>query len=330
MDSKERQRTLELLERAVEERTYLLRVSDVLGYAVGFRVKDGETTEEPVLTVYVRKGRKAKDPEDHPPHQRIPSRIRLKVGKKWVWLPVDIVESEVGSLSAGPVQAGLSVGNSRKSDSGTIGWIARTDDEASAPVFCSAFHVLLRFPPNGSTLSGTTDKQYQFTFPDFEHVLSPSVEDGGDLAQNNVGHVIAGRRNSIVDVAVVSPRDAALVEGIALDLGPLGPARFLTASDLHPTDPPQVQIRGRSTQHVTTGKVVRFPAAHLFGYPDRPNGLLLFELIETDIQTQGGDSGTLLLDTDRRPLGMLVGSAAGQSFFVHIRNVIQTMKLKDF
>ncbi len=330
MDSKERQRTLELLERAVEERTYLLRVSDVLGYAVGFRVKDGETTEEPVLTVYVRKGRKAKDPEDHPPHQRIPSRIRLKVGKKWVWLPVDIVESEVGSLSAGPVQAGLSVGNSRKTDSGSIGWIARTDDEASAPVFCSAFHVLLRFPPNGSKLTGTVDKQYQFTFPNFENVVSPSVEDGGDVAQDNVGHVMAGRRNNVVDVAVVSPRDAASVEAVARDIGPIGPARFLTASDLHPTDPVQVRIRGRSTTQVTTAQVVRFPAAHLFAYPDRPNGLLLFQLIETNIETQAGDSGTLLLDDQRRPLGMLVGRAGGSSFFMHIQSVINAMKLKDF
>lgn len=329
MDSEARARRLELLEQAFEERRYLLGIHDVLGYAVGFRVRDGEATDEPVLTVYVRPGRRELDRSDFPRNQRIPERLRLRVDDEVVWLPVDLVESEPGELLAGsPVRSGLSVGNSRRDDSGTIGWIARTDDDAAAPVFCSAFHVLLRF--DGSNLRGGADKSYEFLFPDFEHVLSPSIQDDGNLADHNVGHVLAGRRSRLVDVAVVSPRDAELVEATAVGIGEIGSARFLTAADLDPADPPTVQLRGRSTTQVTQGTVRRYPAAHVFSYPDRPNGLMLMELIETDIATRGGDSGALLLDEDRRPLGMLVGRAGGSSFFMHMRNIIEATNLRDF
>src|SRR5262245_51438921 len=86
MSPEERERQLRLLRKALKQRSYILKISDVLGYGVGFREKKGEWTDEPALIVYVRPGRKAKEYKDLPPHQRIPSRIRLQIGKKTVWL----------------------------------------------------------------------------------------------------------------------------------------------------------------------------------------------------------------------------------------------------
>jgi hypothetical protein len=94
----EGKRLLRLIRRAIDERSYLLNISDVLGYSVGFREKNGKRTDEPVLVVYVRKGRKGKKPDDFPHHQRIPRKIRLNVDNKTVWLGIDLIESEVGKL----------------------------------------------------------------------------------------------------------------------------------------------------------------------------------------------------------------------------------------
>ena len=73
MVSKEQPRW-HLLRRAIEERKYLLDIRDVLGYGVGYREKEGQRTREPALVIYVRPGRKAKEPQDFPRHQRIPKR----------------------------------------------------------------------------------------------------------------------------------------------------------------------------------------------------------------------------------------------------------------
>ncbi|MDX1579400.1 MAG: hypothetical protein R3266_13015, partial [Gemmatimonadota bacterium] len=114
MEAKAKRRRLRLLERAARERDYLLSIPGVLGYAVGYRVRGGQQTDEPVLTIYVEPGRKAVDPKSLPRHRRIPERVRLDVRGRTVWLSTDLVETESGELlsNAGPLPSSASVGNS--------------------------------------------------------------------------------------------------------------------------------------------------------------------------------------------------------------------------
>lgn len=335
MTASERKRLLRLIERAVEERAYLLRISDVMGYAVGFREKDGRATDEPVLSVYVRRGRKDQDPAKLPKHQRIPRRIRLYVDDAWIWLGVDLVETEMGRLrvQSGAMPAlisGRSIGNQNVSNNtGTIGWIAERQDTGT-PVLCSDFHVLLSFGQSVFERNGV-DLIYRHDNAHTEFITSPSLQDGGDRNLDFIGQVARGLRSQLVDVAIVDllggRRSAAFID----QLGPMGRHRFIRSTEIRPetNNPIQVSLTGRSSGR-QEGIITRYPARFLFDYPDRrPSGLLMLDLIEARIQTTGGDSGALLVDENTRPLGMLVGGVGSRSFFMHIRNIIQTMKLRS-
>lgn len=330
MDAQERQRLLSLVEQAVAERTYLWRLKDVLGTSVGFRVQGGRPTDEPVVTVYVRKGRKDVDPAALPRHQRIPATLRLQIGGKTITVGTDIVESELGELcqGEGDLVSGLSIGTAEHPHSvGTVGWIARVDDDKQEPVLTTAFHVLVRF--GHTPLDGVLDKRYRLHFPDFEDVMVPAVEDGGRSNIDNVGYLLAARRNSVVDVAAVRVSQPERVRDQVRGRGHLGPPRDIGPGDLDPQQPPAVAMSVRK-DHVREGHLIRCQAAHAFGYPDRPQGLLMTDLLETTIVSQPGDSGALLVDDQNRPLGMLLGRAGDHSFFIRLHNVAEALNLKPF
>jgi hypothetical protein len=325
MASKEQPRW-RLLRRAIEERKYLLDIRDVLGYGVGYREKEGRRTREPALVVYVRPGRKAREPQDFPRHQRIPKRVRLKMRGKTVWLPVDIVETEPGRLQqGGDLRRAVSIGHSAQlARTGSVGWIARTDQQ---PVVCTAFHVLLSMAD--PRLDGQIDKSYRFDLGQLDNVVQPSREDGGDSVEDIVGFVIKGRRNNVVDVGVVQVTNqtwlAATAGRITVALsGPLGPPRSLAQEIDAVEQNLAVRMIGR-TSGSAHGTLLEFPAVHTFEYEDRD--VVLFSLLATDIQTSGGDSGALLVDADRRPLGTLVGAAGGRSYFINIQSIIELMNL---
>jgi hypothetical protein len=283
--------------------------------------------------VYVRPGRKAREPQDFPRHQRIPKRVRLRVKGETIWLPVDIVETELGCLQQGGISNGdlgqaVSVGHSAQlARTGSIGWIARQNGVGQQPVFCTAFHVLLRM--DDPRLSGSIDKSYQLDIGQLDHVVHPSREDGGNAVEDLIGFVLRGRRNNVVDVGVVQVTNQSwlntTIQRINQALsGPIGQPRSLLQEVSVVEQSLPVRMIGR-TSGSAHGTVLEFPAVHAFGYEDRD--VVLFRLIATDIQTLGGDSGALLVDSDRRPLGMLVGAAGGRSYFIDIQSIIDHMNL---
>lgn len=322
----DRRERLRRLQEAFEKRGYILRNPDVLGYAVGTRYRGGERTEEPALIVYVRPGRKRTDPRKLPRHRRIPERIRLQVEGETVWLPVDLVETQPGRpqapASGSAADRTLSVGPGEGDRTGTVGWIDHTSRASKDVVFCTALHVLLSM--TDSRLQGTIRKTYRFQFPDFEHAVSPSVRDGGGATDGAVGWLLHGERSNVLDVGVVQVSDRSWLEGVVRSLGTVGPPRALDPVETHSGSPVQVTLRGRSSGEVT-GRVLEYPAHFVFAYEDREVQLL--GLIATDIATREGDSGALLLDSERRALGMLVGLGGDRSFFMTLPKVIDAMEL---
>lgn len=332
MTKEEREHRLELLRRAVDERSYLFNKSDVLGYAVGFRHKDGEWTDEPVLVVHVKKGRKEKDPSDFPRHQRIPRRIRLDVEGETEWLGVDLVESEVGELCDNADIArrhDVGIGNRFSTDTtGTIGWIARRKENGE-PVVCSALHVLLRFGESDFERDGPR-LIYDHTDADSEeYATSPSIEDGGDINGDLLGTIRRGLRSQLGDVAISSVQTEERLADVRDAIGPIGPVRLLQSTELDPSAPIRVRMRGRTSGEVS-GTILEYPAHHPFEYPDRSRPLRLVDMIATDIRTQRGDSGALLVDEDQRPMGTLIGRANGRSYFMNIEHIVASMRLKEF
>lgn len=329
MATKQQTRLLRLLREAVKKRSYILRISDVLGYGVGFRERNGEWTDEPALIVYVCPGRKAKKYEDMPRHQRIPSRIRLKVGKKTIWLPVDIVETETGKLMAGnPATASLdklvSIGHQNEPDrTGSIGWIARRNSPNRELVLCTALHALVDL--KSPLLTGAqVEKTYRFDDQRFDNIVNPSRLDNGHFVNDIVGFMVAGRRSNLVDVGVVQITDLPWVRALIERMGAFREPHLLTEDEIDSQEPIQVSILGRTSRR-QSGVVKEFPAQHTFEYSDRK--VILFNLIATDIATRKGDSGALLFDSERRPLGMLVGAAGDRSFFINIARIIEIFDL---
>ncbi len=322
---KQRQRLLRLIVRAFKSRKDILRISDVLGYSVGFREKAGKLTDEPALVVYVRKGRKKKKAADFPRRQRIPQKIRMRVGKKTFWIKIDLIETGRGKLlNAGSIISGNSVANCASADNtGTMGWIARRRTNGE-PVFCGNFHVFLRKPAYAGP---DLEKDFRHDPNHPERIISPGGMDAGSCPRDAIGTVVHGKRNQLVDAAIAAADKPELVAKFIKFIGAMAEARRLQAHELDPQYPIAVSLCGRTSQ-LLEGKIREYPASHEFAYPDR--AVMLFDLIAADLPTQAGDSGALLVDASLHPLGMLVGRAGNRSFFMHIGNIMSEMKLKEF
>ena len=317
--------SIKLLERAYRERDYVSRISDVIGTAIGYRERDNVVTDELALIVYVRSGRKRARKSDYPKHQQIPERVRLKVKGRTVWLPVDIIETRGPRLHAALV-SGANIGNlGSVRVNGTIGWIARRQQDGAA-VVCSNYHVLLRFPPK----PGSAVLPFPVPGPPpAEFALSPSRFRGGSSPQNDIGPVVQGLRDQFVDVAIVLVANSVSVMSQVPGIGSIGPARSITPADFA-SGPIPVQLRGSASDQVLRGVATQYPVNLPFPYPDLTTPLQMLDLIATDLRTIEGDSGSVLLDDARRPIGILLGGDGVRSWYIHIRHVIRTMNLVDF
>ena len=162
----------ELMESRCEK---ILSYPNVVGYGLGFRVRKGERTDTPCLTVYVRK---KKDEKRMRPEAKLPKSIRI--GKRR--LPVDVVEIGKLKRQLGP---GDSIGDPT-AEKGTLGAFALDTSGRGDVVGLTAMHLtsLDEFP------DGVSDS------PQFE---SPCPGDG-------CGQLRAGSRTGI-DAAVLELTD---------------------------------------------------------------------------------------------------------------------------
>lgn len=318
--------TIAHAEAALNQRAArLLRLPGVLGVAVGFRQRRGRPENEPVVTVFVEPRLKRRSLGRVPRWHRIPRALHIRLGKRVLVVPVDLVPSRPGRVYAGsndPVPPGEAVANQRSPGNvGTLGWVARVAGRTGGPVVCGACHVLLRLL--GSRFDGAGDKAFIFSADDLEFITIPAPASEDSVS----GYVIAGRRGGSLDAAVALLEDGTPTRDIP-GLGQMGTWRCLTASDLGFPSGPDVSMRvGRGD--LLAGKVTRYPAQMTFRYSDTPDGLVIEDLIETDLPARPGDSGGLLVDEDNRPVGMLLGAASGRSYFVHLRNITTEFELTD-
>lgn len=302
---------------AYRSRSYLLRNPDVLGYGVGYRFRAGARTDEPALVVYVRQGTKSRDPNEVARHRRIPVRVRLPGRGRNRQLPTDLVETEVGELCAS-VTAAVTVCNCKATvEFGTVGWIARQAD--GAPVFCSCYHVLLprRFQPPRKT-------QLYLPSPAAEELVTcPSPDFGGDLSLE-LGRVMRGIRSPTADLAIVEPIGAVALKDTIEAIGSMGKPRVLSSFNNPPGTGESVQVAVGHHGPIR-GFLAEFPARFVVQYPDFPEYELRNLIMAiTDPPVRPGDSGALLIDNDRRPLGMLVGreGVTGRSYYMPIAAIM--------
>jgi hypothetical protein len=304
------------VELAYGSRSYLLRNPDVLGYGVGYRVKQGVRTDEPALVVYVRKGLKSRDLKAVARHRRVPTRVRVPGPDGPRWLPVDLVEAGVGELCAS-VSSAVTVCNCRVPNGfGTVGWVARQAD--GTPVFCSCYHVLLPdffSPPREKQLFVPNPAVPQF-------VTCPSPGFGGNT-ELKLGRVVRGVRSPTADLALAEAEPGVDLSDFVQAVGaPRKPPRELSPQKNPPGQGEPVQV-GVGHHGPIRGRLMEFPATVKMKYPDFPE-YAMNDLIATDAPVRPGDSGALLLDEKRHPIGMLVGRdvQAGRSYFMPMSTVM--------
>jgi hypothetical protein len=202
-----------------------------------------------------------------------------------------------------PVIGGVSVGHFMVS-AGTLGSVV-IDNDAGNPLFLSNNHVFA---------NSTTLNHHRASRGDL--ILQPGIADGGGL-MDNIGILERWatlddsiRNKNLIDAALVRP-DA----NIVTMNGVLGErANIVPISGVAPVDnlsvgqSVKVKKFGRTTGY-TTGIItdVNFSTVVDYG-TGRP--IRFVDQILADIQLDGGDSGSLLLDDENRVVGLIFAGSS--------------------
>ncbi|MBS0558891.1 MAG: trypsin-like peptidase domain-containing protein [Proteobacteria bacterium] len=294
------------------QRHALLRHGDVVGTAVGFRRRGGEMTDQPVLKIFVLRKR----PPGELHESRLLPRILEGGGQR---TEIDVEELEAPSVPAPhthirtprPADAALVAphrpiagGSSLSHWDFPIGTAAIGVQDMIFGAHCvlSCNHVLARM--NQGRIG--------------DAALQPAPDDGGWYPGEAQGALLRfvpvhfdGTANQ-VDAAI-----AACWPGqVSNHVHGIGAIRESAPPwELQPGD--TVRKVGRSTG-LTEGKVVFVDAAVKANYAPLgfDDGLAAFtDQIVVDIPAAYGDSGSLLLDSRNRAVGMLFGGTAHHTWF---------------
>jgi hypothetical protein len=295
--------------------------ANVVGVGLGHKIKDGEQSTTPSVMVLVS--------EKLPDHMLS---SRDKVSKTIESTPTDVLE--VGHLFAGggsegdlaatpveplqavdaqtlarrirPVRPGYSVGHP-KVTAGTIG--AGCYDLRPLPGKPAKYYIL----SNNHVLANSNDASLG------DPIYQPGVFDGGGPA-DAIGRLARyvpikfDGSDNFVDAAIAEVPFDTIDRDIYWTGYPTTAAAAAAVGML-------VKKTGRTT-HFTTGRVTALNATVNVGYGGGKVAKFVNQIITTDMSA-GGDSGSLVLDWQNRPIGLLF---AGSSVAT-ILNPIATVQL---
>lgn len=277
----------------------LLRYENVVGVAAGVKVTGGTPTTTPALTVLVES---KKATRSVPTGSRVPDRLDGVV--------TDVVEvGEVVPLAfdtfARPALPGFSIGHVNIT-AGTFGCLVRDirgEHDGSDYLILSNNHVLA-----DSNLGRPGD-----------HILQPGPFDGGLFPADSVATlerfepiVFGAAGYNLVDAAVARPSHSRnVIAAIVAQVMPRGIDQALVGQDV-------VKV-GRTTE-VTTGTVTATNATIAVNY-GAPGVAVFRHQILTTFMSQGGDSGSLLMNRDLEAVGLLFAGSPEITVHNHIADV---------
>lgn len=299
--------------------TDLLDKQNVVGVALGHKVKGEEETDEPCLSVLVAH---KVDKSMLSKNDRVPGSIEkhktdvVEVGELFAGggAPMldeaadtdpapggDVIQLGSGSLlrrRMRPAEGGFSVGNSRSNSAGTLGTCCY--DRGSFPGIPRRYYIL----SNNHVLALSNDGRPG------DLIVQPGRLDGGRVP----GDVIA-RLSRFVPIRFHSGTfrpcnyaDAAIAEGDLQDLDReiywTGIARGRTNAQVGML----VQKTGRTTGY-TTGRVSQINATVDVNYGSGRVGRFCRQIVTTNISSPG-DSGSLVLDLEERAVGLLFAGSS--------------------
>lgn len=322
-------------------RDRLLKIENVVGIGRGYKKIRGRRTGEEAIIVMVTKKL-----------ARSELRATSIVPEAIEDIKTDVLE--VGEITflgrqnrMRPAQPGISIGHYRVT-AGTFGALVR-DAKTGAPLILSNNHVL------ANSTSGS-DGRARAGDP----VLQPGTYDGGRLETDQIAtlerfvpihrsvgppaceiatlfqRVIEYRiqqfkphykvqilrqtgQVNTVDAAVARPISSDLVRPEVLELGEI--------SGVGEAEPGMTVRKSGRTTGVTTAQVEAVDATLQVGYGN--NDMATFEdQVVAGVMAQGGDSGSAILDTNNKIVGLLFAGSDKVTVFNRIQNVMSLLDIK--
>lgn len=276
----------------------LLSLPNVVGLGIGEKIKGGILLGRLCIKVYVRKKipRERLSPQDLIPRKL--SRFETDV-------------EEVGKIRAlgytgryRPALGGVSIGH-YKITAGTLGCLVK-DKKSGKAFILSNNHVLAN---SNKARKG-------------DPILQPGPYDGGKKQKDIIGfldkwiEIKFGKPVNLADAALARPKSLSFVKPEIILIG--SPKRT-TPAKLGMA----IQKSGRTTGY-TTGKVKDTSATVKVNY-GRKVAVFRNQILTTNI-SGGGDSGSLVLDMNRRAVGLLF---AGSQVITIINPISEVLKLLD-
>ena len=314
--------------RAAKEKfeRFLLERANVIGVGIGKKVVDGEETDEPAVIVFVER----KLPEAQLKRKDI-------VPKTVDEVKTDVVET--GRLKAQatgrertarwrPAPGGVSVGHVRIT-AGTLGAIVRADGRR---VILSNNHILANSnearrgdpilqpgPADSGTRADVIGRLERFVEIRFEETAGWSP--GAllrRLAERLGIRAVPPRPKNLVDAAIATPERDDLVSDEILELQRV-PGLAEAGVGL------RVRKSGRTTG-VTEGKILATDATVEVDY-DEHVATFTDQLVAGPM-SQGGDSGSLLLDEQGRAVGLLFAGSDRTTVFNRADRVAEALGIE--
>jgi Trypsin len=286
----------------------------IQGLGIGEKISNGKRLKEVVLKVYVKK----KLPKNQLPDATIvPSEVRIDALSKPI--PTDVqaigkVELEENTTRERPLIPGYSIGH-LKITAGTLGCIVRKKGEKHLYLLSNS-HVLAN--------EGVAKKGDQ--------MVQPGPIDGGKAPGDVVGKLdefvpfqftSAGFPN-LVDAAIAQLRgNIAATSAIRLIGIPAGVSTVLRRNM-------QVQKTGRTTDY-TVGVItdINYRLALTYKKPGGGRGRVgLRDQVLCTRYTDGGDSGSAVLNMKKEMVGLHFAGSPSSSIFNKIANVLTALKIE--
>jgi len=282
----------------------LLRSDSINGFAVGRKVVQGRATGDLAITVFVN--------QKLPLRQlalasRIPQILRVpdhQAPDGVVEFVTDVQQARFHALAyterERPARSGISIGHPAVT-AGTLGGLVR-DRKTGAVAILSNNHVLAN-----SNKSATGDA-----------ILQPGTADGGTDPNDRIATLAR-----FVEISFAAEGENRVDGAIATPLAPAGGQVVWTTRDIAAETPARrrsleetdlglpVRKTGRTTEH-TEGIVGSLFAAVRVAYGASGSAVFVDQIIASQPQdaprfSDGGDSGSLVYDSDDRCIGLLFG-----------------------
>ena len=280
----------------------LLEKSNVVGIGIGEKVKGGFPQGRLCLKVYVEKKLIAKKLARNELIPREISRVETDVEE------VGKIVAQGNSGRYRPAPGGASLGH-YKITAGTLGCLVK--DKKSGKVFILS---------NNHVLANSNNAKKG------DPILQPGPYDGGKKPKDIIGYlenwieIGFSKEANLIDSALARPKNTSDVKPEIMMIGlPKGVTRAKLGMP--------IQKSGRTTGY-TTGKIKDISASVKVNY-DNKVALFRNQILTTNM-SQGGDSGSLVLDMKKRAVGLLFAGSELVTILNPIATVFNLLNIQLF